>query len=146
VQKWNRCFLFCLKKGNSSPISAPGRPSEEIEGAALEGLVAQHLRAQLDYSGRAAKLSYWRTERGVEVDFVAYGENLFWAIEVKNTNRVRPEDLRSLRAFREDYPEATLLLLYRGDRRLVVDGIPCWPVAEFLLALRPDRDWPVLLS
>ena len=41
----------------------------------------------------------------VEVDFILYGEDGFWAIEVKNTNKVRPADLRSLKTFQQDYPE-----------------------------------------
>lgn len=116
------------------PLDRP----EEIDGAALEGLVAQHLRAWIAYRGKDDQLYFWQTRGGVEVDFVVYGENVFVAIEVKNTSRVRPEDLRSLRAFREDYPEAALVLLYRGKERLKIDGILCLPVAEFLPALRPD--------
>jgi len=111
----------------------------EIEGAAFEGLVAQHLRAWIAYSGSDCKLYYWRTRKGVEVDFVVYGGGGFWAVEVKNTVRVRPQDLRSLRAFREDYPESEALLVYRGAERLRIDGIWCLPGEEFLRELRPER-------
>jgi predicted AAA+ superfamily ATPase len=112
---------------------------EEIEGAAFEGLVAQHLRAWIAYSEGDLKLYYWRTRKGVEVDFVVYGGGGFWAVEVKNTTRVRPQDLRSLRAFREDYPESEALLIYRGSDRLRIDGIWCLPGEEFLRELRPGR-------
>jgi predicted AAA+ superfamily ATPase len=110
----------------------------QVEGAALEGLVAQHLRAWLAYSRRRAEMFYWRTKGGNEVDFVVYGEAGFWAIEVKHTTRVRPEDLRALRAFTHDYPEAGATLLYRGAERLLIDGILCVPVDQFLRDLRPD--------
>ncbi len=112
---------------------------EEIEGAAFEGLVAQHLRAWIAYSGSDCKLFYWRTRKGVEVDFVVYGASGFWAVEVKNTTRFRPHDLRALRAFREDYPEAEALLVYRGAERLRIDGIWCLPGEAFLRALRPTQ-------
>ena len=72
------------------------------------------------------------------MDFVLYGAGGFWAIEVKNAARVRPRDLSGLRAFREDYPEASLLL-YRGPDALEIDGIRCLPVEEFLLRLVPGR-------
>lgn len=117
----------------SGPLDRPA----EIEGAALEGLVAQHLRAWIAYSGGARDLHYWRTRSGVEVDFVVYGDNAFFAVEVKNSDRVRPEDLRGLRAFRDEYPECEPLLVYRGTERLDVGGIPCWPVQEFLSQLHP---------
>lgn len=117
----------------AGPLDAPA----EIEGAALEGLVAQHLRAWCDYTGEAQQLFYWQTRSQNEVDFVVYGSRGLHALEVKNTSRIRPADLRGLRAFGEDYPEATRWLLYRGRERLVCEGVLCLPVAEFLAELRP---------
>jgi predicted AAA+ superfamily ATPase len=120
----------------SGPLDRP----EEIHGPALEGLVGQHLRAWASYRKEDLDLSFWRTRAGVEVDFVVSGPEGPWALEVKNTGRVRPEDLRGLRAFRRDYPQAQCLLLYRGGDRLDLDGVYCVPVAEFLTALRPEKD------
>ena len=54
------------------PAGPLDRP-EEIAGAALEGLVAQHLRAWIDYSEADLSLSFWRTKSGNEVDLVLYG-------------------------------------------------------------------------
>lgn len=113
--------------------------SEEIDGHAFEGLVGQHLRAWIAYSGVDHSLSYWRTRHGVEVDFVVYGPRGFWAVEVKNTDRFRPEDLRGLQAFREDYPEAKALLLYRGKERWKRRNISVVPASEWLSDLKPQR-------
>lgn len=110
----------------------------EIEGPALEGLVAQHLRAWCDYSQGEHSLSYWQTRSQVEVDFVVYGESGLYALEVKNTQKIRPEDLSALKSFAEDYPDSLRFLLYRGSERLVRDGIQCIPCQEFLRSLKPD--------
>ena len=118
------------------PAGPLDRP-EEIEGAALEGLVAQHLRAWIAYRNADAELFFWRTHSGVEVDFVLYGPAGFWAVEVKNTTRVRPEDLSGLKAFGEDYPKAERGLLYRGARRELRDGIWIVPIEQFLKQLDP---------
>lgn len=40
----------------------------------------------------------------------------------------------------EDYPEASLELLYGGQDRLLIDSILCRPVEEFLKELRPDHE------
>ena len=112
---------------------------DEIDGASLEGIVAQHLRAWTAYSSKKVDLFYWRTRSGVEVDFVLYGQGGFWAFEVKNGRDVRPEDLRSLKTFREDYPECEPMFLHRGTDRLRIDGIACVPVDEFLRGLEPFR-------
>jgi predicted AAA+ superfamily ATPase len=112
---------------------------EEIDGAAFEGLVAQHLRAWIAYSREKYELYFWRTQAGSEVDFVVYGENGFWAIEVKNAAQVDRKELRSLKSFRDDYPEAEALLLYRGNERLRMDDIWCLPAEEFMKELKPGR-------
>lgn len=109
----------------------------EMEGPALEGLVYQHLRAWNAYRGEPNQLYFWRTRSGVEVDFVLYGEDGLWAFEVKNRQRIGPSDLRGLKSFREDYPEATLALIYRGRDRLLRDGILCLPCEPFLKSLDP---------
>ena len=73
------------------------------------------------------------------MDFVLYGEAGFWAVEVKNARDVRREDLRGLKAFRQDYPESEPLLLYRGRDRLRMDDVLCLPVEDFLRSLTPGR-------
>ena len=121
------------------PLDRP----EEIDGAALEGLVAQHLRAWLAYTQADAKLFFWRTRSGVEVDFVVYGSAGFWAVEVKNASRIRPADLRGLEAFGADYSQADLVLLYRGTRRERRGRVWILPAGEFLRSLDPSRDFPI---
>ena len=113
---------------------------EEMDGAALEGLVYQHLKAWGDYSEGSSELFFWRTQSGSEVDFVVYGESQFCALEVKNSRKVDRKDLRALKAFRSDYPESTAALLYRGTERLLVDDIWCIPCDEFLRQLTPSRE------
>lgn len=81
------------------PTGLLDRP-EEAGGPALEGLVAQHLRAWAAYSKNRYELYYWRTRGGSEVDFVVYGTELFYAPEVKNAERVHRADLKGLKAFR----------------------------------------------
>jgi predicted AAA+ superfamily ATPase len=86
---------------------------EEIGGATLEGLVAQHLLAWIDHRRPDVALYYWRTRSGNEVDFVLYGKNIFRAIEVKNAATVHSADLRGLKTFVEDYPPNILLIIKR---------------------------------
>jgi predicted AAA+ superfamily ATPase len=114
--------------------------TEEINGAALEGIVAQHLRAWNDYSIEKNTIHFWRTRSGLEVDFIVYGSQNFWAIEVKNSKHVHSQDLKSLKEFLKDYPEAKGLLLYRGTETLTISGILCLPCDKFLLQLTPNKN------
>jgi predicted AAA+ superfamily ATPase len=104
----------------------------EISGPALEGLVGQHLRAHSDFAVPDAKLFYWRSLAGNEVDFVLYGGNTFAALEVKNARVLNPLDYNGLISFGDDYPEAKLLLLYRGSILMKHKNILVIPVEIFL--------------
>ena len=135
----DKIYIFDAGVFRSLRPTGPLDRPEEIDGAALEGLVAQQLRAWADYSRGAMGLHYWRTRGGSEVDFVLYGDLGFFALEVKNARRIDPHDLRHLRTFRQDYPEARAAALYRGKERLRIGSIWCLPVEEFLRDLRPDK-------
>ena len=135
-----RFFYFDCGVFRSLRPSGPLDRPEEISGPALEGLVAQHLRAWLAYSETDGRLYYWRTRAGAEVDFVLYGTPGIWGIDVMNADRIRPADLRGLGAFGDEYPEARRILLYRGEQRLVRNRVLCLPVGEFLAKLDPARE------
>ncbi|MSU47900.1 MAG: ATP-binding protein [Opitutus sp.] len=122
----------------SGPLDAP----EEIDELALEGLVAQHLRAWCDYSTGNHQLHYWQTRSQVEVDFVVHGDSGLYAVEAKNSMQVRADDLRVLKNFAEDYPPSQRYLVYRGKERFKRDEVVCLPVEEFLLGLRPGDFQP----
>ena len=76
----------------------------------------------------------------MEVDFVVYGPGGIFAIEVKNGARIHPHDLRGLKTFQQDYPESKVCLLYRGEERLMKNGVLCLPCEEFLKALLPGTE------
>lgn len=113
--------------------------SSEIEGLALEGLVAQHLRSWVFSQRDIHTLSFWRTQTRLEVDFIIYGPRGFWGIEVKRSPNLGPDDVRGLLAFKEEYPEAECFILTMCKHRDNFRGIPIIPVEEFLLNLTPEN-------
>ena len=112
----------------AGPLDSP----EEIDGAALETLVHQELRAHVAYRSLDLELFTWRTGAGAEVDLVAYGGDGLFAVEVKRRGRIRRADLQGLTQFKADYPAARCVLLFGGDRREYRDGIGLLPAAEAL--------------
>ncbi len=117
--------------------------NSEINGPGLEGLILQHLRAWNDYQGGTYRLYYWRTRHGVEVDFIVDGPDGLYAIEVKCAQNIYDKDIKGLKNFCEDYPEATPFLLYRGYERLRIQGILCLPIEAFLKNLIPHVALPL---
>ena len=112
----------------AGPLDSP----EEIDGAALETLVHQELRAHVAYRSLDLELFTWRTGAGAEVDLVACGGDGLFAVEVKRRGRIRRADLQGLTQFKADYPAARCVLLFGGDRREYRDGIELLPAAEAL--------------
>jgi len=137
--KHPKFYYFDTGVFRSLRLHGPLDRPEEIEGVALEGLVAQQLRAWIAYTEEPHELFFWRTRSGVEVDFVLYGPSEFVALEVKNAARIHARDLAALKVFRQDYPPSRQVLLYRGNERRTIDGIMCMPCEEFLRALRPSH-------
>lgn len=110
----------------------------EIEGPALEGLVAQHLRAWTLSQTETHHLYFWRTRTKIEVDFIIYGPRGFWAIEVKRSANISIHDIKPLKVFQEEYPEALCFLLYGGNKSQKIRDILCIPIEEFLKNLQPS--------
>lgn len=130
-----RFFLFDTGFFRAVRPSAdrPGR----IEDAALQGLVGQHLRAWCDYTAGRHEMFHWMTRSGLSVDFVVQGDTGLFALDVRNTLAVKPEDLRGLRAFGKRHPESRRVLLHRGTEHGERDGVLCLPCEDFLRGLTP---------
>lgn len=113
---------------------------EEAEGAGLETLFLQSLSAINDYYALGYKIHFWRTLAGDEIDFVIYGPKGFHAFEIKRSANITNRMLKGLRNFGEDYPEATLHIIFLGKQKEYHDTITARPFEETL------RELPQLIS
>ena len=116
-------------------IRTLNRNSSEY-GIAFEHFIAMELRSHLSYRRIRTELTYWRTQSGIEVDFLV-GSSA--AIEVKASSRVSDRDLRGLRALAEESVAASLFLVSFDelDRR-TDDGIRLLHWRTFLAELWSD--------
>ncbi len=100
-----RFFFFDLGVRNAAAeLPLTGGVTSNEGGPLLEHWVGQELIARASYLGTSHRISFWRTSTGVEVDFVWEGPNEDVPIEVKWTERPRPEDARHLEKFLDEYP------------------------------------------
>ena len=108
-------------------------------GHAFEHFVMQELIAYIGYTHNDNRLSYWRTQDGVEVDAVI-GNDLLGgaklAIEIKSTEDVQNKHLKGLRTFADEHPDCRRIVvaLDRFTRR-TVDNIEIMYVYDFLRQL-----------
>ncbi len=95
----------------------------EIDGAGLETLFLQSIRAINDYLDLEYEIFYWRTQDKKEIDFILYGPKGFFAFEIKRSQFFKKQDFTALKAFSKDYPSAKLYFLYTGQRNEVYEDI-----------------------
>ncbi|MGZ3806228.1 MAG: ATP-binding protein [Pseudobdellovibrionaceae bacterium] len=111
------------------PLDSP----DEITGIALETLVLQNIKSWIDSQPLDLDIYFFRSRDKHEVDFILYGPDGFFAIEVKKTDTFRQSDIKDLREFAKDYPGARLFYFYGGTQEMVSeDGIQVVPVEKAL--------------
>lgn len=121
-------FRFLRPMG---PLDSP----EEAEGASLETLFLQSLRAINDYYDLGYTIYFWRTATGTEVDFILYGPKGLHAFEIKKSSQVQNKALKGLREFKEDYPEAQLHFIFLGKHKEYHNDINAIPLETALQEL-----------
>jgi predicted AAA+ superfamily ATPase len=110
---WNDPALAVFLSGYFETASL--RQAREL-GAYFETMIFHHLRVLAGLMVPPARLYFWRTRSGTEVDFVVEHGRRLLAIEVKRAAQVNYGDAAALRAFLEEYPEASGGLLLYGGR------------------------------
>lgn len=114
------------------------RPAGPEFGRALEHLVLMELLAYRSYREVELPLRFWRTKSGLECDFVL-GREGDVVIEVKGSTRLRPSDLRSIRAYVDEHsPRQAIIVCNERDARRTSDGIWILPWERFLEQLWSD--------
>jgi predicted AAA+ superfamily ATPase len=100
-------------------------------GEAIETLVMHELKSYADYlSGES--LAFWKSTSGFEVDFIL-GDHT--AIELKASENISANDLRSLKALAEEKKLKRYLCVSLETRRRQVGDVTILPLKEFLTNL-----------
>ena len=129
--KKNKFYFFDCGVFRTIRPRGPLDLDSELNGAALETLVLQNIRAINEYQNLKYEIFYWHTRKHQEVDFILYGPKKLMAIEVKSSAKIRSDDLDNLTLFAEDYPVAEKLLIYGGSEEKVLRGVKIVPAKVF---------------
>ena len=78
-------------------------------GHAFEHLVMQEIIAYHGYTRSREAISYWHTYTGIEVDAVIGDAKV--AIEIKSSEEIKAKHKAGLKAFKEEHPDARLILV-----------------------------------
>jgi predicted AAA+ superfamily ATPase len=108
-------------------------------GTLLETFVFHELRAQMAYAAVGGELAYYRTPSGTEIDFIWTRARAAIGIEVKASERWRPEFARALNELHARGVIRRAFGVYLGDRPLQDGAVRVLPIAAFLHELASGR-------
>ncbi len=119
--------IFFFDPGVLNGLLGNFTPSPDRIGALFEHLIFSQLRHSAIARDKELSISTYRTEGGVEVDFVVEWQGKRWAIEAKASTHVGKEDLSGLRNFREYARPYASQVWYLGKVAKQIDGISIIP-------------------
>lgn len=111
--------------------------NSNLYGELFEQWIAMELRAYLSYRRIKTSLCFWRTEEGVEVDFIIPDRA---AIEVKATRKVTQADLKSLKILKDENKlDYDFFLVSHDPVDRTVDGVHVLNWKTFIRRLWEDK-------
>ncbi|MBI2410899.1 MAG: ATP-binding protein [Candidatus Kerfeldbacteria bacterium] len=113
-------------------LRVPLQPGTAEFGSAFEHFVILETMRLARYHKRDYLFSYYRSSTGVEIDLIIEtprGKTI--AVEIKSSDNIDGTDLRHLRSFGKQYPEAVLYCVSRVPHKRVLDSISILPWQDF---------------
>jgi predicted AAA+ superfamily ATPase len=133
LSRISKFYLFDVGVAGSITKRQLNEEKGELFGKAFEHFIFMELSAYNSYNELDYEINYWRTKSGLEVDFVLGRGEV--AIEIKGSTRVDKRDLRSLKAFTEDYSPRKSVVVCNEREERVHQHIRIMPWRKFLYDL-----------
>lgn len=131
-----RFYLFDTGVTNALNRRLAASPDPATLGRLFEQWVILECRRQIDYLDSEARLFYWRTNAGAEVDLLVekHGK-LRLAAEIKSRKTISGADLTGLRSFADVHPGVPCVVVCQAPQAHSLAGVEIIPYREFLLKL-----------
>ena len=126
-------YFFDLGVTNAVNRRLSGPPDPLLKGRLFEQFVLLEVRARIHYRQSEARMFFWRTNNGAEVDLLLEHHGAIRAaVEIKASLNVSTAHLSGLRSFREEHPEVPAFLVATVPNAYTLDGVEVMPWREFL--------------
>lgn len=130
ISKAPKFYLFDVGVAGTLTKRYLAEEKGEGFGKAFEHFIFMELRAYRSYRDLNFDTHFWRTKTGLEVDFILGDAEA--AIEVKGSGKVDSTELKSLRAFQEEFSPRQVLLVSNEKTERLVGKIRVIPWRIFL--------------
>ncbi len=104
----------------------------QLYGKLFEHFIILEINRLIHYLEKPWRIYFWRTSHGAEVDMIIEkSKNQLYAIEIKSSEYVMPENLRGLRQFLNTHPKAKGFCICQADHPYIKSGISFLPWQYF---------------
>lgn len=126
-------YLFDLGITNAVNRHLSASPDNVLRGRLFEQFIIVETYRVLKYMRSEARMYYWRTNTGAEIDLIIekHGK-LRAAFEIKARKEVRGNDFSGFRSFCQDNPDVPCFLVCQADRPYMHKTVEILPWADFL--------------
>ena len=107
-------------------------PQNPAYGHQFEHFIILNFLRIHDYRRTEHRTGFFRTRAGAEVDLVQDLGSTLRAIEIKSSPTVSRSDVRGLRSFADEFPDAELIVICTTPQPFMLGKIKCVPWLEFL--------------
>jgi predicted AAA+ superfamily ATPase len=138
-QRGNPKFYFFdtgVQRALDNTLQVELAPQTYGYGAAFEHFVVNEINRLQSYARKDYRLSYLRTKDGVEIDLVIERPGLRRAlVEIKSTERVTEEEIRSLTRLGKDVENSEAFCLSRDPTPKKIGAVSCLPWQQGLIEI-----------
>ena len=138
-QRGNPKFYFFdtgVQRALNNTLQVELAPQTYAFGVAFEHFIVNEIRRLQAYGKKDYRLSYLRTKDGVEIDLIMERPGMKRAlVEIKSTERITDEDIRSLTNLGKDVPNSEAFCLSRDPTAKKIGAVSCLPWQEGLVQL-----------
>ena len=105
--------------------------SDDRKGSLFEHLCLQMITSELKARDLDYRVSTYRTEANLEVDFIFEVGREVFAVEVKASRTIGNHDLRGLKSFADFYGKKHKpIIIYLGENKMEMSGVEVLPLTE----------------
>jgi len=128
-----RFYLFDTGVTNALNRRLTGGLDPSTRGRLFEQWLVLECRRQIDYTTSEARLFFWRTNHGAEVDLLVEKHGrLLAAVEIKSTRSVAGADLEGLRSFADEHPKVPRFVVTPAAEPHRLEGVLVTNWGDFL--------------
>lgn len=134
-----RFYLFDTGVTNALNRRLTGRLEPATRGRLFEQWLVLECRRRIDYARSEARLFFWRTNHGAEVDLLVEKHGrLVAAVEIKSSRTVAGADLEGLRSFADEHPRVPRFVVTPAAEPHRLEGTLVTNWGDFLESF---QDW-----